>query len=208
MSNAKAKAQNLLTPKFRVSYPNVFKPRKNDLNGKDEYSVLALFPPGTDLTKLQKAAQEAIVEKWGADQNKWPKDPATGKVDIRSPFRKHEEKRYENDAGNLVFPPGMEAGGIFMNFKSTRQPGVVDTQKADIIAEADFYPGCFARATVNALAYGGPGTKWKAGVSFWLQNLQKMAEGDSLGSRTKAQDDFDAIEGAGQAGESATSLFT
>lgn len=208
MSNAKPKAQNLITPKFRVSYPNVFKARKNDLNGKDEYGVLALFPPGTDLAKLQAAAHAACVEKWGADKAKWPKDPSTGAVDIRSPFRKQEEKRYENDAGNLVFPPGMEAGGIFMNFKSTRQPGIVDSQMQDIIQASDFYPGCFARATVNALAYGGPGTKYKAGVSFWLQNLQKMGEGEPLGSKTKAQDDFDAIEGAGESGESATSLFT
>lgn len=207
MAAGKQTNNNVLTGKFRVSYPNVFKPRKNELSGKDEYSILALFPPGADLKKLQDAAQAACIEKWGADKSKWPKDPATGQTDIRSPFRKHEEKRYENDAGNLVFPSGMEAGGIFMNFKSTRQPGLIDGQKNDIINESEFYPGCFARASVNALAYGGPGTKFKAGVSFWLQNLQKVAEGDALGSKTKATDDFDAIEGAGEAGGDAASLF-
>lgn len=203
----KAKAQNVLTNKFRVSFPNVFKARKNLTNQKDEYSVMAIFPPGADLKRLQEAAHRACVEKWGPDKGKWPKDPGTGQVDVRSPFRKHEEKRYENDAGNLVFPQGMEPGGIFMNFKSTRQPGLIDAQKQDITAASDFYPGCYARATVNALAYGGPGTSFKAGVSFWLQNLQKMGEGEPLGSKTNPQDDFDAIEGAGEAGGDAASLF-
>jgi len=34
----------LNTPEFRVAFPQVFTAKKNDLNGKDEYSVVALFP--------------------------------------------------------------------------------------------------------------------------------------------------------------------
>jgi len=60
---------NILTPKFRVSYPNVFRAKKNDLSGKDEFSVVALFPKGSDLRALQAAAKEVTVEKWGADKN-------------------------------------------------------------------------------------------------------------------------------------------
>ena len=51
------------TPKFRVSYPNVFKPRRNELNGKDEYSVVALFKKGEDLSKLKKLVQEAAEKR-------------------------------------------------------------------------------------------------------------------------------------------------
>lgn len=193
---------NVLTEKFRVSYPNLFKTRKNDMNGKDEYSVMALFGPGVDLTKLKAEAQAACKEKWGDDPKKWPQN-------IRSPFRKHEEKRFENDKGEMIFPMGMEAGGVFLNLKSGQRPGVIDGQKQDIINESDVYPGCYARATVKAYAYGGPGTKFLPGVAFGLQNLQKMGEGEPLGSRVKPQDEFEAIEGAGAPAASggAPSLF-
>jgi hypothetical protein len=194
---------NSLTVEFRVSYPNVFKTRKNDLNGKEEYSVLALFPKGADIANLKKAAQEAIMERWGTDQKKWP-------ANIRSPFRKHEEKQYEADSGAMVFPAGMEAGGIFMNFKTSQKPGLIDQKKQDIINESEFYPGCWARATVRPYTYGGPGTNFTPGVAFGLRNLQKCREGDALGSKTKPQDDFEAIEGASDASAhapSADSLF-
>lgn len=192
---------NVMTPVFRVSYPNVLKPKLNKLNNKEEYSVVALFPKGTNLDAMKKAAQAAIVEKWGADQKKWPKN-------LRTPFRKHEEKVTETDDGKKLFPAGMEEGGIFMNLKSKQRPGVVNQKTEDIINESDFYAGCFARATVRCFAYYEAGN---AGVSFGLQNIQKVKEGDPLGSRTRAQDDFAPIavaeEGSVESAADASSLF-
>jgi len=60
------------TPEFRVAFPNVFKARRNDMNEKDEYSLVALFPKGADLTVLREAAMEAAVKKWGEDKAQWP----------------------------------------------------------------------------------------------------------------------------------------
>jgi hypothetical protein len=165
-------ADNIITPKFRVSYPNVFRARKNDLNGKDEYSVVALFAKGTDLSALKAAAGAAAKEKWG---DKLPKN-------LRSPFRDQGEK--EKD-GKL--PEGHEAGAIFMNFKALQRPGLVDGNRQAIIDENDLYAGCYARAQVRAYAYDQKGN---CGVAFGLQNLQKMGEGDPLSSRVKAEDAF------------------
>lgn len=176
---------NTMTPKFRVSYPSVFKSKKNDLNGKDEFSLVAYFPKGADLSELKKAAMEAMEEKW-PDAKKRPGN-------MRNPFRKHEEKfKVDEKTGQTVIPQGMEEGGIFINLKSYKKPGLVDVNAQDIIVESDFYGGCYARATVQAAAYFNKGN---AGVSFWLQNIQKMADGDPLGSRTRPQDDFAPIEG-------------
>lgn len=189
---------NIMTPQFRVSYPNVFKPKRNELNGKDEYSLVALFPKGADLSGLKKAAQEAIAEKWGPDQKKWPKN-------LRTPFRNQSEKATVDEAtGRTVYPAGMEDGGIFMNLKSNQKPGLVNERVEDIISETEFYAGCWARATVRAYAYDNKGN---CGVSFGLQNIQKMKDGEPLGSRTKPQDDFAPIEGAGEVGKDASSLF-
>lgn len=184
---------NVVTPKFRVSYPNVFKAKKNDLNGKDEFSLVALFPKGTDLSKLKAIAHAAVVEKFGADQAKWPKN-------LRSPFRLQDER--EKDG---VMPAGYEKGAYFMNLKSSQRPGLVDQNVQDIIDQSTFYAGCFAVASVNAYAYQQKGN---AGVSFGLGNIQKVSDGDPLGSRTRPQDDFAPIEGAQDlGGQNASSIF-
>jgi hypothetical protein len=190
------------TPVFRASFPNVFKARKNDLNGKDEYSVVALFPKGTDLTELKKAAEAAVKEKWGADPAKWPKL-------LKSPFRDQAEREKE---GKL--PQGYEAGAIFMNLKSTQKPGLIkheNGQAVDITDSSEFYAGCYAKATVRAYAYDQKGNK---GVAFGLQNILKVKDGDPIGNRSKPEDDFkpvaatESTEGAPAGGTSATSLFS
>lgn len=187
---------NVMTPKFRVSYPNVFKPKKNQLSGKDEYSVVALFPKGTDLSVLQKAAKEAIEAKWGPDKAKWPKN-------LRNPFRDQGERAKEDEAtGKLVLPAGYEEGAIYLNLKSSQRPGIVDQNVQDIIDESQFYAGCWARATVSCYAYDQAGNR---GVAFGLGNIQKVAEGDPLGGRTRPQDDFAAIDGAGEMSSKSTS---
>jgi hypothetical protein len=66
----------------------------------------------------------------------------------------------------------------------------------------EFYAGCFARATIRAFAYDKNGNK---GVSFALQNVQKLKNGEPFGSKRKAEDDFEAVAGAAvEGGASAT----
>lgn len=178
-----SKTKNLLTPEFRVSFPNVFKPRKNDLNNKDEYSVVALFAKGADLTKLKIAYDEAVKEKWG------DKPPKT----LRKPFRNQGDRAKENEQGKMVLPQGYEDGAIYINLKSNHKPGVVNQKVEPIIEETEFYAGCYARATINAVAYE---MKGNAGVSFYLQNIQKTKEGQPFGNLTKPEDDFAPIENA------------
>lgn len=187
---------NTMTPEFRVSYPHVFKPQKNDLSGEMEYSLVALFPKGADLSKLKEAAQQAIVDKWGADKSKWPSN-------LRSPFRDQGERKKDG-----VLPAGYEEGAVFINMKSKQKPGVVDQNVQDIIDETQFYAGCWARATVRAYAYDQKGNR---GVAFGLRNIQKLRDGEPLGGRTRPEDDFEPIDtgdgDAGGEGKPATSLF-
>lgn len=180
----------LLTPMFRASFPNVFRPKRNDLNGKDEYSVVALFPKGADLSALKAAAEAVCAEKWGADKTKWP-------ANLKSPFRKHEEKTKEG-----VMPDGYEAGGIFMTLRSTQRPGVVDQNKQEIIDPSGFYAGCYARAAVSVYAYDQKGNR---GVSFGLTHLQFMKDGEPFSGRPRVEDAFTPIEGMG--GGDAGSVF-
>ena len=162
-------ADILMTPEFRVSFPAVFKPKrqKGDATSEPKYGLTMLFPKGADLSKLKAAAQEAVKEKWG---DKPPKN-------LRSPFRDQGEKEYE----------GYEEGAVFVSASSKQKPGLVDRQRQDIIDETEFYPGCYARATLRAFAYDNNGNK---GVAFCLNNIQKLRDGNPLDGRTRAKDDF------------------
>lgn len=171
----------VMTPKFRVSYPSVFKPKKNDLNGQDEFSLVALFEKGADLSQLQKACDAAAEEKWGKDKKKWP-------ANMRKPFRNQGEKKKVDEAtGKEYLPEPLVDGAVYMNLKSRQRPQIVDQQVQPIIDETEFYPGCWARATINFYPYDQKGNK---GVGVGLLNLQKVADGESLSSRSKAEDDF------------------
>lgn len=180
-------AENVMTPKFRVSFPWVFRPQKPMANATSQdpkYSITMLFPKGADLSALKKAAADAVAEKWGADKAKWPKN-------LRSPFRDQGEKEFE----------GYEAGAVFITATSKQRPGLVDEKVQDIIEEKDFYPGCYARATVRVFAYDQAGNR---GVAFGLQNIQKLADGEPLGGRIRPADDFEPVVSGGGTGTPAT----
>lgn len=195
---------NVVTPKFRVSYPNVFKTRKNDLSGKDEYSLVALFPKGADLSKLEAAVKKCVEEKWGADPKKWPKKP-DGSTALRTPIRDQSERAKQNDEGEMVLPEGYVKGAKFMNLKSERRPAVVDRNVLPILEESEFYAGCFALASIRPYAYAQKGN---CGVAFGLQNVQKVGDGDPLSGATRPEEDFVAIKDEeGDTPTSANSLF-
>lgn len=57
----------VITGRVRMSFLNWFAPRKNELNGKDEYSAELLIPKSDTETinALKMAMKEAIVAKFG-----------------------------------------------------------------------------------------------------------------------------------------------
>lgn len=173
----------VVTPAFRASFPNLFQARKNDLNGKEEYSVVAIFSKGEDISQLEKACEQAMIKKWGSDSSKWPKP-------LRTPFRKHEEKAKDVN-GKQVLPDGFEEGGIYVNFKSNQKPQVVDENVQDVLDSSKIYAGCYLKASVNAYAYD---TKGNRGVSFGLGNVQFIKDGDPMGTRSRAVDDFAPVK--------------
>jgi hypothetical protein len=196
-------ANNIITPHFRVSYPHVFKPQLNKLNNKDEFSVVCLFPMEADMpadmkqrwAALKKEVERVVIEKWGSDKTKWPKN-------LRLPFKKQEMKE-DAKTGKTYLPAGYIEGAPMLNLKSSQRPGLIDQNKTPILDETEFYAGCWAHATIRAYAYDQVGNR---GVAFGLQNIQKVKDGEPLAGRPRAEDEFAPIEGA--ATESAESLFS
>jgi hypothetical protein len=187
-----------ITPKFRVSFPNLFEARRANPESKPKFSVVGLFtddpevPPGSiSYAEMQKIAIQAALDKFGnTDDTK--KKIKSGK--IKMPFRKNDEGKYPEE-----YP-------YYITFSTDEKyrPGVVDRFKGPdgkprvITDAADVYPGCFGRAAVTAFAYDTAGNK---GVSFGLNNFQKLGEGDRLDNRVAAQNQFEAVGGDGDVGE-------
>ena len=182
------------TPQFRVSFPAIFSPKLNDLNGKMEYSVVALFTKGADLTELKAAAQAAVVDKWGSDPAKWPNP-------LKSPFRDQAE------GGRADKYSGYEAGATFVTFKSQNRPGIVDVNVKAVIDPGKIYAGVWAIVHTNAYAYENKGNR---GVAFGLEHIQIVRDDEPLDGRTKVDSAFKAIAGTGTgaaAGQPAASVF-
>ena len=186
-------ADNLITPHFRAAFISVFKATSmKNADGtinKPKFSIRAAFPPNSNIAPLKKEAELAAKEKWG---DKIPKT-------LRSPFRTNEE--LENP---IV---GIGDDWIIMSFSANedRRPGIVDAKNQDIIDDADVYSGAWYRAQVRAFAYETAGNK---GVSFGLQNVQKIKDDDPLGNgRIPASKAFEPVEGAAGGEKTATSIF-
>lgn len=170
MDIAKKKA---LTPTFRVSYPHLFEAHAfKDAEAK--FSLTMLFPKDTDLAPLKKAVHNAIIEKYGSDKADWPEE-------LRMPFRNGDKKKDQE---------GYE-GHIFVRATSKKKPGVIDQKKEKIEDEETLYAGCYARATLIAFCYENSGN---IGVSFALQNVQKVKDGKPFSGRKAAEDEFDEVE--------------
>lgn len=164
----------VITPKARLSYPALFKPAKAMADGGEEkFQCELIFPAGTDLSELKKAANEAARAKWG---NKIP-------AKLRSPFRSGDEDRVGKD--------GYE-GAIFISCRSKDKPGVViGPNREPCMKESDVYGGCYVRVSVTAFAYDTGGNK---GVAFALNNVWKIADGEPFANRKSAEEEFADVE--------------
>ena len=170
------------TGEVRTSYFSALSARKNEMNGKDEFSTQILIPK-TDtatLTALKAAAKEALTAKFG---DKIPKN-------VRNPLRDGDTETKTDGS-----PLGKEyAGHFFCNVKSTSKPGAIDTHGNDLIGNDDIVSGDYIRVSLNSYAYSQAGNN---GVSFGLNNILLVRKGEPLGgAKPTAAADFGISRGA------------
>ena len=60
-----------------------------------------------------------------------------------------------------------------------------------ILDRGEVYSGCYARVSLNFYAFNSNGNK---GIACGLGNIQKIRDGESLGGKTSAADDFSTVE--------------
>lgn len=169
-------SSKVVTDKVRFSFVKVFQPGDN---GK--YSLTILIPKKD--TKTVEAIRRAMRETADANAHLWG-----GKAP-----KKLEPPVTTMHDGDGVRPTGGDfgpecAGCYVMTVSSKERPRIVDRDMCEILDPADFYSGCYGRVSINCYAYN---TENKKGISFGLNNIQKLSDGERLGGmRTKAEDDF------------------
>lgn len=171
-----ASPTKVVTGKVRMSYVNVFKPRASKPGQEPKYSVCVLIPK-TDKATIDKvkaaikAAADAGIGTLGG------KIPANLKTPLRDGDLERDAPEYK--------------GHFFINANSKQSPNVVDAQVQPILDPDEVYSGCYGRVSLNFYAYNQEGNK---GIGAGLQNVQKLADGDPLSGRSRAEDDFTAAD--------------
>ena len=181
----------LMTPEVMLGhFPKIFEKGLPNDKGETFYEADLLFSP-----EAQNTAEYARLVQAAADaaDKEWKGNPPSK---LRNPFRPAGEKRREKD-NSQYYPDEQFAGWKLTRVKTKQQPGVVSTiagpdgKPLKITDETEIYGGVFVRCTVNPFAYS---VKGNSGVSFWLNNVQKLRNGEQLGSGgSRAEDDFEPV---------------
>lgn len=168
---------NLVTGKVRFSYVQVFEPKSIN-GGEAKYSVTLLIPK-SDSDTYQRISEEVnkVLQESVADVFKGVM-PANPSLPV-----------YDGDGLRPSGEPfGAECKGHWViSAKSSLAPEVVDASCNPIISKNEFYSGCYGRASLRFYAYNRNGNK---GVGCGLGNVQKLEDGQPLGGRTTAAEDF------------------
>ena len=167
-------ATKFVTPKVRLSFCFINKPRQND-RGEDKFSVTILVPKSETawLKTFRAAEREAAVKKF-------PGKPEAFYNAIKSVLHDGDGLRPTGEA----FGPECKGCWVFTASTSDR-PGCVDENLQQLMEPIK--SGDYGRVSVNMYGFDTAGNR---GVAAGLNNVQLLERGESLGGRTDAATDF------------------
>lgn len=165
---------NVITgPDARWSYANIWE-AKSINGGAPKFSVSLIIPKSDTRTveKIKVAIEAAYKEGESKLKGNGRSVPALSA--IKNPLRDGDTERPDDEA---------YANSYFINANSATAPGIVDANCNPILERSEVY----GRASISFYAFNSNGNK---GIACGLNNLQKIRDGEPLGGRTRAEDDF------------------
>ena len=169
-----ATARDMITGDVRISYPSLFTARAmpGDANAVPKFSAVFLIPKSTDMKPYIAALNAAMMESWGKLMDrKAMKHPPIVNSEIDGYWR--------------------------IRASAKRRPGVVFPDLTVVTEEQYVYPGMWVRAHLRTYTYDKP----NRGVSFGLQNVQLVRDGERLDGGRRAEEVFAPVEGGFNFGE-------
>lgn len=185
---SEVKPTKVVTDKVRLSYVHLFTPYAHQPGQDTKYSCTILVPKTDVATKanidaaIEAAKQEGVQSKF------------SGVLPPVLPTPIYDGDGTRPSDG---MPFGKECKGHWVFTASSKQaPQVVDANVNPILDQTEVYSGMYARVSVNFFAYNSNGRK---GIGCGLNNVQKLADGEPLGGRTTAAEDFGPASGVAPA---------
>lgn len=162
---------------IRWSYVNAWEPKSIN-GGAPKYSVSLIIPKSDTKTleKIRAAIQAAYEEGQSKLKGNGRSVPALSA--LKTPLRDGDAERPDDEA---------YANSYFVNANSGTAPGIVDADRNPILERSEVYSGVYGRASINFYAFNSNGNK---GIACGLNNLQKIRDGEPLGGKSRAEDDF------------------
>ena len=159
------------------SYVNVWTPKQIADNATPKYSISCIIKKDSpDVEKVRKAIKAAYDEGQAKLKGNGKTVPAL--ENLKTPLRDGDAERPDDPAYK---------GCYFINANSPKAPGIVDAALQPILERSEVYSGVYGRASINLYAFNSNGNK---GIACGLNNLQKIKDGESLGGKSRAEDDF------------------
>ena len=178
MSNNVTNPTKVITgPDTRWSYCNAWE-AKSIQCGTPKFSVSLIIPKSDKKTiaKIKAAIEAAYREGESKLKGNGRSVPALSV--LKTPLRDGDTERPDDEA---------YADSYFVNANSSTASGIVDADRQPVIDHLEVYSGVYGRASINFYAFNSNGNK---GIACGLNNLQKIRDGEPLGGKSRAEDDF------------------
>lgn len=172
--------QRVITGEVRLSYVHVFTPHaKPGSTNEPKYGVTILLPKSDYATKqkidaaINASVQVGVQSNWNG---------------VRPPIIALPIHDGDGVRPSDGMPFSEECKGHWIFTASSKQaPQVVDAGVNPILNQTEVYSGMYGRVSVRFFPYNNNGKK---GIGCGLNNVQKLRDGEPLGGRTNAADDF------------------
>ena len=173
MSATNKTTTKVITGIVRLSYANVWEAVSIN-GGTPKYSVsLIIDKKDTKTVAAINAAIDAAIKEGAAKFGGKVPNKAALKLPLRDGDLERDDEAYK--------------GSYFINANSTSAPQIVDRSVQPILDRSEVYSGCYARVSINFYAFNSNGNR---GIACGLGNIQKVRDGEPLGGKSSAADDF------------------
>lgn len=171
--------RQVITGRVRLTFPHLFEKYAASQGNEPKFSTTFLVPKSDVLTKQKIDAAIAAATNEGVSKS-W-----NGVRPPNVPNPVHDGDGVRPSDGQ-PFPAECK-GHWVITASSKQQPQVVDLGLNPVMIQSEIYSGVYARVSINFFAYNASGKK---GIGCGLNNVQKLEDGEPLGGRTSATNDF------------------
>ena len=174
-----------ISPPLVLESSALFKPRASKMKPTDPPSYYArLLASATTVglpewTDLEKAVNEFGKSHFGSEFATLIENGQ-----FRLPFRR--------DVHGKGWPSDTV---VFLSLKSGADypPNVLGRDSLPIMDQSAIYPGCIVRVSMRLYYYGGKGSSISPGISFGLNNVQKLGDGPRLATARGDGSEFGSL---------------